>query len=882
MLQLLEQGRHLNSIGRFRDAERCLRRALRLADALSGEARELARGRVLITLAWATVALHGRDRALALLEDVRTSTGSPRLHALAGVQEAVVQVACQDWRGALAALARVERPTELLTPREQVSALLNGGLAHLSLLELDPARDELERALAIAVAEGVPEQEFKARHNLGCLAFYAGRLPEAITLMREADAMEAPVGRVRAQHDLALVLLEAGLLDEARETLARALGEALAEGHRLEEADLRVDLATCALLRDDPAAAREHLGAAATAYRTRGATDRQRYAALLRSSVDLAEGVVPRGLDRVVAPWHEVARPVLPDERLATRVEVEAALLRGDLDAAGAAVGRLGGRVRQGLAADMHERLLVARVAVAQGDRARARRPGRSALQRLTDRVAPTQSLEIRSALALHGQQLADFDVTDALADGTVGRVFDSVERWRAVSHRLAPVTVPTDSRAASLLAELRQARREAADSADGSDAARLRSRAADLEWQVSQLDWATAEDRGAAGRGAPTAYGTARRLLHDRGEQAVVMFAHDGEQHALVVGATSSVHHLGPAPRAAELADRLSRDLRAHAFAGPHPALQAAVGRAVEESLGALGDLLLGPLPLVDGPVVVVPGLTLRSVPWGMLPRLAGRAVTVAPSMTRWSAPLLEDGPAAERPLTVTALTGPRLRRADVEAERVTAHWRTRGVAARVALLADSGDVREALGVDGLVHVAAHGTHEPQSPWFSSLHMADGPVFAHELPRPAAPRHVVLSACDVGRMDPRPGDEPLGLTAALLGLGVRSVVAAVAPVTDEVAATAMEAYHAGLASGRSASAALAAVVAQEPAAGAFCLYGTDWQPPVAASAGRAGTTSVGRARRDRAAVAGERRPGAAGRPVGGQIQIAGSRNIAS
>lgn len=875
MLQLLEQGRHLNSIGRFRDAERCLRRALRLAEGLSGEARELARGRVLITLAWSTVALHGRDRALALLEDVRTSTMSPRLLALTGVQEAVVQVACQDWRGALAALARVERPDELLTPREQVSALLNGGLAHLSLLELDPAREELERALAIAVAEGVPEQEFKARHNLGCLAFYAGRLPEAITLMREADAMEAPVGRVRAQHDLALVLLEAGLLDQARETLARALGEALAEGHRLEEADLRVDLATCALLRDAPAAAREHLGAAVTAYRARGATDRQRYAALLRSSVDLAEGVVPRGLNRVVAPWHEVARPVLPDERLAARVEVEAALLRGDVDAAGTAVGRLEGRVRQGLAADMHEQLLVARVAVAQGDRARARRTVRTALQRLTDRVAPTQSLEIRSALALHGQRLADFDVTDALADGTVGRVFDSVERWRAVSHRLAPVTVPTDSRAASLLAELRQARREAADSADGSDAARLRSRAADLEWQVSQLDWATAEDRGAAGGGAPTAYGTARRLLHDRGEQAVVMFAHDGEQHALVVGArSSSVHHLGPAARAAELADRLSRDLRAHAFAGPHPALQAAVGRAVEESLGALGDLLLGPLPLEDGPVVVVPGLTLRSVPWGMLPSLAGRAVTVAPSVTRWSAPLLEDGPGPEGTFTVTALTGPRLRRADVEAERVGEHWDAAGVQSRVVLQAESGDVRGALGTDGLVHVAAHGTHEPQSPWFSSLHMADGPVFAHELPRPAAPRHVVLSACDVGRMDPRPGDEPLGLTAALLGLGVRSVVAAVAPVSDEVAATAMEAYHAGLASGRSASAALAAVVAQEPAAGAFCLYGTDWQPPTG--------TDTSRATGDGAAGTEEARPGVAGRRVGAQIQSAGSRNIAS
>ncbi|GAB3440133.1 CHAT domain-containing protein [Phycicoccus ginsengisoli] len=890
MQQLLDQGRHLNTLGRFREAERCLRRALRVADTLTGADREVARGRALITLAWSTVALRGRDPALAMLAEVRGSTTSPRLLALTCVQEAVVQVACQDWRGALTALAGLERPTELLTPREQVSALLNGGLAHLSLLELEPARAELEQALATAVAEGIPEQEFKARHNLGCLAYYAGRLPEAITLMREADAMEAPVGRVRAQHDLALVLLEAGLLDQARETLTRALGAARSEGHRLEEADLRLDLAICAVLRGEPAAARTHLDAAVTAYRARGARERQRYAALLRSSVALAEGVAPRGLDRVLGPWREVARPVLPDERLATRVEVEALLTRGDVAGATRAAARLAAPARQGLAADMHERLLVARVAAAQGDRTRARRTVQGALRRLTDRVAPTQSMEIRSALALHGQRLADFDVTDALADGSVSRVFDSVERWRAVSHRLAPVTAPADARVGQLLAELRQARRDAADPVDGSDPAGSRSRAAALEWQVSQLDWATAERGDAHGDGRgddrPTAYRTVRGLLRDRGGQLLVMFAHDGEQHALVAtGATASLHHLGPSARVGALADRLSRDLRAHAFAGPNPALHAAVGRAVQESLGALGAALLDALPLTDAPVVVVPGLTLRSVPWGMLPGFSGRPVTVAPSVTRWSAPLLREDRPATRSLTVTALSGPRLRRADLEAEQVAEHWRSAGVPAGLVRQATSADVRAALAADGLVHVAAHGTHEPQSPWFSSLHLADGPVFAHELPRPAVPRHVVLSACEVGRMDPRPGDEPLGLTAALLGLGVQSVVAAVAPVSDEVAADAMAGYHRRLASGMSASAALAAVVAEQPGAGAFCLYGTDWPPPTP------------RSRPDRGSVDGSADGSADGSveasvdgPVeaavdgraGGQIQIAGSRNIAS
>ena len=129
---------------------------------------------------------------------------------------------------------------------------------------------------------------------------------------------------------------------------------------------------------DDAAGARAHLDAAIAAYRTRGAGERQRSAALLRASVDVGEGVVPPGLGRLLHPWLEVTRPVTPDERLAGRVSAEAHLLRGEVDQAEYAVARLAGNAHQGFAAEMHERLLVAKVAAAQGDRERARRTARS------------------------------------------------------------------------------------------------------------------------------------------------------------------------------------------------------------------------------------------------------------------------------------------------------------------------------------------------------------------------------------------------------------------------------------------------------------------------------------------------------------------------
>ena len=820
-----------------------LRHAMRRAERLPGEEQVSARARVLITLAWTTVALRGRTQALDLLAQVRGLTDSPRLLALSHVQEAVVHVSVSDWREALTALDQVGAAFDLLTPREQAAALLNGGLSHLSLLELAPARTELERALALTLEHDLPEQEFKARHNLGCLEFYAGHLPEAIRLMRSADEVDAPVARARARQDLAQVLLEAGLLDQARETLGDALGEARAERLSLEEADIRLDLASCAMVDADAARARRELDAAIRIYRSRGAAGRQRSTSLLRAAVDVGTGKVPRGLDALLTPWLDAARPVTPDERLAARVEVEVQLLGGDVGGAAQAAQRLRGRPRQGLAGDMHDRLLFAKVAAAQGDSTRARREVRTALRRLTERQAPTQSLEVRAALALHGRRLSEFDLGDALASGSPRRVFDSVERWRAISHRLPPVAASVDPAAAELMAELRQARRSLGATPAAGAPPHLRVRVAQLEWQIAQRDWAASELGAGAGADAAVTLGRGREALAAREETALVFFTHGTDHHLLQVDAGgATIRPVGSVPTTSALTDRLVRDLRASAFAATNPVLEQALARAVDSSLAGLDRVLFAGAHLEPGRgVVVVPGRALAGVPWGALPSLVGRPVTVATSMSHWATPA--DGSSATRTatpattpasapssrLSVAALAGPGLRRAAHETDQVAAVWRA-WTTAHSDGEADSKALTRALDHDTVVHVAAHGTHERQNPYFSSLQLGDGPVFAHELPRPVASTHVVLSACDVGQSDLRPGDEPLGLTAALLSLGVRSVVAAVAPVPDAVAEVAMVDYHRQLADGIPASAALAQTVVRHPGARAFCLYGSDWR----------------------------------------------------
>ena len=76
-----------------------------------------------------------------------------------------------------------------------------------------------------------------------------------------------------------------------------------------------------------------------------------------------------------------------------------------------------------------------------------------------------------------------------------------------------------------------------------------------------------------------------------------------------------------------------------------------------------------------------------------------------------------------------------------------------------------------------------------------------------------------------------RPGDEALGLTAVLLSLGIRAVVAAVARVPDDVAAETMTAYHQELARGTEFAEALARVTRNGPLiARAFTTFGSQWR----------------------------------------------------
>ncbi len=821
-------------MGRFEDAVAHLDQAVGALDGATGDDAGRLRIRVLITRSWTELEVNGLGPALTMLRDARGQAAAiddRLLVALSHVQEGVIHVRGGDWAASLAALNGVGDDEQALNPSQRCALLINRGMAHLGLGHMAAAEADLTRAAEIAATHGYADQEFKARHNLACLAFVDGDLARALVLMRAADRMDAAVSRDRARLDHAEVLLEAGLVDKARSVLQDALESARSDDHRLEVGEISARLARCDLLVNDLDGARRHIRTALAAYRTRQVEELVRDATLIRSTIDVAAGHDLEVVITELARRNGQATTGRVADRAAVRLEAEARLLSGDVDGAELRLATLERTNRDSLAARLHETLVRARLDHARGRQVEAERRITTGNRLLAAHQFQSSSLDVRAALALHGRRLAAFDVERALQGNDGDGILTSIERWRAISHRINPVTSSTDPELTAMTRELRRLRRVAAER-EGHASAELVREIAQLEDHVAQREWTLTVGGSSAGTLPPVDADEARAAASDRDATVVEFFETGDELWTIVLDdGALAVSRTGTISVASRQLARLRRDLRARAMLAPGSPMEAALNRASAASLAAVDTTLNPAGPALgrsaDRRVVVIPSGTLAAVPWSLLPSLRGRPVTVAPSLTRWVR-----GPsrssAAGWSVPAAALYGPGLARTGPEIRAVRGFWSADPVATDNRP-ATSEEVVTALGRSRVVHLAAHGVHEAQSPLFSSVQLADGPVFAHEFPRPVAAEHISLAACDVGQFSTRPGDEPLGLAIALMALGATSVLAAVSPVADSVAADAMVAYHRVLSTGADAAEAWAGVVREHPAAGVFCLYGSDW-----------------------------------------------------
>ena len=697
---------------------------------------------MLITRSWTELEVNGLGPALAMLRDARDQAATiddRLLVALSHIQEGVIQVRGGDWAASLAALEGVGDDERALNPSQQCALLINRGMAHLGLGHSADAESDLTGAADLAAAHGLADQEFKARHNLACLAFVDGDLARALVLMRAADRMDAAVSRDRARLDHAEVLLEAGLVDKARSVLQEALESARADGHRLEVGEVSARLARCDLLVNDLDGARRHIRVALAAYRTRQVDELVRDASLIQSSIDIAAGHDLGAVIADLARRNDTVETGAVGDRAAVRLEAEARLLDGDVDGAERRLATLERTNRDSLAARLHETLVRARLDHARGRQVEAERRITTGNRLLAAHQFQSSSLDVRAALALHGRRLAAFDVERALHGQDSDGILTSIERWRAISHRINPVTTSTDPELTTMTRELRRLRRVAAER-EGHASAELVAEVARLEDQVAQREWTltvggTSEGSRATRRRRRGAGGLARPVGHGGG---------------VLRGRRRAVDHR---------ARRRQPRGGAHRDAVPGPRADRPVAPRPAGSRDGGGGLADGRRPAARGRVLprrrrhdAEPG----GDGAGLLARPAGRRHPVECSGRGAVEPAAQPArPPGDRcpvthPVGARAATPLRRRVGRPRSPRCTARgWPAPGP--RSGRSARSGrpnrcpteiapstsdEVVRALGTARVVHLAAHGVHEAQSPLFSSVQMADGPRVRARVPQ--------------------------------------------------------------------------------------------------------------------------------------------------
>jgi CHAT domain-containing protein len=289
-------------------------------------------------------------------------------------------------------------------------------------------------------------------------------------------------------------------------------------------------------------------------------------------------------------------------------------------------------------------------------------------------------------------------------------------------------------------------------------------------------------------------------------------------------------LHRLGAPTEVAAEIDALCFALRRLTRDRGPAASRRAASASASFAADRLDGLLFAPVAAAvgDRSLVLVPIGGMHVVPWSALSSLRGRPVSVAPSADLWLRTTTTKAASQARRKVLVA--GPGLASAGPEIEELAGAYPEATVLEGAT--ATASNVAAALDGAGLAHVAAHGTFRSDNPLFSSLRLADGPLTVHDLEGlRATPRCLVLSACDTGLSAVHPGDELMGMSSAVLGLGSTNVVASVVPVPDATARVVMVDFHRRMRAGALAPQALAEAVEANPppdamATGFVCFGG--------------------------------------------------------
>ncbi len=730
-----------------------------------------------------TLALAGHTRAALRELDRAADEAGDEMRAKVLMRRAGVlsylgrqEMALVDMSAALDGIRRSEdRGWEART-------LVTLGHIQMTLGSLGDAERSFDEALHLFRGAGEDVEAIDAIQNLGEVAFRRGDLPRALAMFHEvADALVA-VNRSRPETVVgrAVAYLAAGLSSEAVEVLATTLSSMPLQP--VSHAEMLLTLSQAQLANGESRSALASATEARRSLRRQGRTWHELRARLvqvqarfqLRDSRGLAE-LARMVADRLHAEQADEA-PValLIAGQLTTGPDRSALLSR-----AAAYASRPSALVRASawLAATLARE--------AEGDRAGVLRACGRGLAALDEHRQTLGSSELRALATTHGRELATVALRHA-ATSDARTLLRWSERWRATALAQPPVT--PDGELSPELAALRDNGRRLAEArAEGEPTEQLEAERRRLERAVR------------AGHHRLVGQGNlvdprldVERLVADVGDAALVELVDvDGVLHVLVVsGGKVRRRVAGMTAQALELGNLAQFALRRAARGRPYD--PGDLGGRLQQTV--LGDAVR---LLPDGPVVVAPTARLHGLPWALLPTLCERSFSIVPSAAQW----LRATAATTNDERLVLLVGPGLDTGGAEVPVLAQRH-----ADAVLLDGDRATVEAAMsaldGV-GLAHVAAHGHFRADSPLFSSLELADGPLTVHDLERlRVAPHRLVLSACESGVLAPVGADELLGLASALFSIGTAGLVSSVAEVNDEATAVLMVELHDRLAQG--------------------------------------------------------------------------------
>jgi CHAT domain-containing protein len=786
-------------------AVRTLRAAVRVGER-SGGAREaaLARRTLAGCLAYRGAigsALHELDLACASLDDHELARSEVFRIAVLGLAGRAPPPVAESNR----ALQTLRREGDRIW---EARLLGNRGFLLAERGDADAAEPDLVRARDLFASLGATSAALGAEYELARVALLRGDLPTCLARLDAIDAAD-----VSALHNSALELLRAKalvagrLMSEARQALD--LAQAVWAQAGIDDPEGRLEVVALTLLAGDPAGALE---LARRAQRSFAARRRHVYgarAAGLSLAAAIAAGALrPSALRSGRRAVATLTAAGWRQDALRVQLSVaRAAIELGSPHIARRELAACSALRRRGPVADRVEAWHVeALQRLADGDPNGAQRAARSGLGLLEAHRAALGAPDLRALVSEIGAALAQLGLRIALAQDDTGAVLAWAERLRGSALRLPPVTPSSGSelrdRAADLRrvsAEIRRAER------DGSGARTLVARQAQLEASIRRLS-----RHAIGGPAAPRAIPSRQLIARMLGTAALLeLIELDGTLTAVaLVDGRLTRHELGPAAPVKQELEWLRFSLARLTRRGQTGPQRATALAGAQAAAAALSQSLIEPVAptLGDRRLVIVPTGSLHALPWSVLPDLRGRPLVITPSVVTWLA--LEASPRRRR-RRIALVAGPRLRHARPELAGVGALYP--GAVVLTGREATAAAVMQSLDAATVAHLACHGRFRADSPLFSSLELADGPLNVYELQRlRRSPELIVLSACNLAISETRPGDELLGFAAALMGMGTRTIIASVVPVPDAAAKRLMVALHGHLRAGDSPAVALA------------------------------------------------------------------------